>query len=163
MSGNASDPTTWAPPNESAFDLWTERSNFVSVPLSSVAYGIHLTLFLIVFHHLLYHPSSSSPSSSPPRFFRRKNSNRNRKSPSWYLLAYITANFVLGTFGIAAEARFNELTFVDARNFPGGPNAFVEAQYGDFVNIFGTAAYVVLNWLADGLVVRPSLFPYSYL
>ena len=97
---------------------------------------------------------SHPPSSSPPRFFRRKNSNRNRKSPSWYLLAYITANFVLGTFGIAAEARFNELTFVDARNFPGGPNAFVEAQYGDFVNIFGTAAYVVLNWLADGLVVR---------
>ena len=141
MSGNISDPSTWAPPNETAFDLWTERSNFVSVPLSSAAYGVHLTLFLIVFHHLLFHPS---PSSSPSR----------ARKPAWPLIAYISTNFVLGTFGIAAEARFNELTFVDDRNFPGGPNAFVIAQYGDFVNIFGTAAYVVLNWLADGLVVR---------
>ena len=60
---------------------------------------------------------------------------------------------MLGTFGIAAEARFNEMTFVDSRNFPGGPNAFVAAQYGTFINIFGTTAYVILNWFADGLVV----------
>ena len=80
-------------------------------------------------------------------------------------MAYITWNFILGTFGIAAEAKFNELTFVDARDFPGGPNAFVMSQYGDFINIFGTAAYVVLNWFADGLVVSRAegrvLFSYS--
>lgn len=131
MSGLINDPSTWAPPNETSFDLWTERSNFVSVPLSSVAYGIHFTLYLIVAHHLIYHPSSSSSSSS-------------RIKPSWPLVAYISVNFILGTFGIAAESRFNELTYVDDRNYPGGPNAFVSAQYGDFINIFGTSAYVLL-------------------
>lgn len=78
---------------------------------------------------------------------------------TWCFMAYITWNFILGTFGISAEAKFNELTFVDARNFPGGPNAFVNAEYGIFINIFGTAAYVVLNWFADGLVVSPTLGP----
>ena len=46
------------------------------------------------------------------------------------------------------------MTFIDARNFPGGPDAFVAAEYGVFVNIFGTVALVILNWFADGLVVR---------
>jgi len=45
------------------------------------------------------------------------------------------------------------LTFITDRNFPGGPDAFVIQEYGMFVNIFGTVAYVVLNYFADGLVV----------
>ena len=60
-------------------------------------------------------------------------------------MAYITLNFILGTSGIAAEAKFNELIFTNARDFPGSLNTFVKSQYGDFIDIFGTAAYVVLN------------------
>lgn len=144
MSGNINDPSTWAPPGETASDLWLERSNFNSVILSGVAYGVHLTLFLFVVHHLIRHPTSK-PNAGGVRGVRAR--------VSWPLVAYISWNFMLGTFGIAAEAKFNELTFVDNRNYPGGPNAFVANQYSDFVNIFGTAAYVVLNWFADGLVV----------
>ena len=139
MSGIATDPSTWAPPGESASDLWLERSNFDSVIISGTAYGVHLTLFLIVAHHLVRHPPSTRTSG--------------KTHVPWGLVAYITWNFILGTIGIAAEGRFNELTYVDDRNYPGGPNAFFIAQYGDFINIFGTVAYVVLNWFADGLVV----------
>ena len=59
-------------------------------------------------------------------------------------------DFILGI-----EAEFNEFTFVDARDFqvPGGPNYFVLSQHGHFINIFGTSAYVMLNWFADALVV----------
>lgn len=144
----SNDPASWAPPGESALDMWEERSNFDGVVLSSVAYGVHLTLYLFVLHHLVKHPTHPVGIGARTRV-------------SWGLVAYITWNFVLGTFGIAGEARFNELTFVDDRNFPGGPDAFIAAQYGDFVNIFGTVAYVILNWFADGLVVsaRISLIP----
>lgn len=162
MSGNISDPSTWAPPGETEQDLWLERSNFVGVVLSSIAYGVHLTLFLFVLHHLLLHPSSRAPPHynhyghahanqyrRRPHFF----SSFSKRSISWPLVAYITWNFTLGTFGIVGESKFNQLTFVDDRNYPGGPNQFVIDQYGDFANIFGTVAYVVLQWSADALVV----------
>ena len=66
---------------------------------------------------------------------------------------------MLRTFGIAVGAKFNQMTFIDNHNFPGRPNAFVAAQYGNFVNMFGTVAYVVLNWFADGLVVSIPFLP----
>ncbi|KAH8103707.1 hypothetical protein DFH11DRAFT_1734629 [Phellopilus nigrolimitatus] len=144
---SASDPASWAPPGESPAALWEERSNFAGVVLASAAYGVHLTLFLFVLQHLLQHPAARG--AAKPRV-------------SWGLVAYISWNFVLGTLGIAAEARFNQLTFIDARNYPGGPNAFVAAQYGDFVNIFGTSAYVVLNWFADGLVIYRFWLIYNF-
>lgn len=138
MSGTLDDPSTWAPPGESASDLWLERSNFNSVILSGVGYGVHFTLYLIVLQHLVQHPPHRR--SGKPKV-------------PWGLVAYITWNFIMGTFGIAAEARFNQMTFIDFRNYPGGPNAYVSAEYGVFINIFGTVAYIILNWFADGLVV----------
>ena len=60
-------------------------------------------------------------------------------------MAYITLNFILGTSGIAAEAKFNKLTFTNTRDFPGALNTFIKSRYGDFIDIFGTAAYVMLN------------------
>lgn len=141
---SVNDPSTWAPPGESPADLWQERSNFDSVVLSATAYGVHLTLYIIVLQHLVQHPPVKAGAGAKGKV-------------PWGLVAYITWNFILGTFGIAAEAKFNELTFVDSRNYPGGPNAFVAAQYGDFINIFGTVAYVILQWFADGLVVSVNL------
>ena len=134
------DPSTWAPPGETPEELWEERSNFGGIILSCVAYGVHFTLYLIVLQHLLKHPTQRVGSAGKAKI-------------SWGLVLYITWNFILGTFGIAAEARFNQLTFIDDRNYPGGPNAFVAAQYGDFANMFGTFALVILQWFADGLVV----------
>ncbi|EJD06440.1 uncharacterized protein FOMMEDRAFT_102223 [Fomitiporia mediterranea MF3/22] len=148
-NASLTDPSTWAPPGESASDLWEERSNFVGVVLSSVAYGVHLTLYLFVLHHLIKHPSQRVGTGARARV-------------SWGLVAYITWNFILGTFGIAAEARFNEFTYVDFRNFPGGPNAFVSSQYGDLINMFGTAAYIVLNWSADALVIYRFWLIYNF-
>ena len=47
------DPATWAPPGLTADDLLEEHSNFIGVVLSSVAYGVHFTLYLIVAQHLM--------------------------------------------------------------------------------------------------------------
>lgn len=140
-------PASWAPPGESPTQLWEERSNFAGIVLSSVAYGVHLTLYLLVVQHLILHPTRKSAVAG----------SGSKHHVSWTLVAYISWNFLLGTFGIAAEARFNQLTFIDDRNFPGGPDAFIATMYSDFVNMFGTAAYVVLNWFADGLVVSLTL------
>ncbi|KAL5526074.1 hypothetical protein ACEPAG_7412 [Sanghuangporus baumii] len=142
--------SSFAPPGESGSDLWEERSNFAGVVLSSVAYGIHLTIYLFVLHHLVKYPTQRAGASSV------------RARISWGLVAYITWNFILGTFGIAAESKFNEMTFIDDRNFPGGPNGFVSAEYGNFINIFGTVAYVILNWFADGLVIYRFWLIYNF-
>ncbi|KAJ2929642.1 hypothetical protein H1R20_g7450, partial [Candolleomyces eurysporus] len=80
----------YAPPGETATDLWMERSNLIGLIIGAVAYG---------------------------------------------------------------NTKFVQMGYIDYRNYPGGPNAFTFDFYPIFVNMFGTAAYVVMNWLADGLML----------
>lgn len=46
------------------------------------------------------------------------------------------------------------MTFIDDRNFPGGPAAFNEAYYPYGVNFAANTTFVILNWVADGLLVN---------
>ncbi|KAJ2915394.1 hypothetical protein MD484_g5041, partial [Candolleomyces efflorescens] len=123
----------YAPPGETAHDLWVERSNLIGLTLGAATYGIQLTIFTQCIL-ILYSES------------------KNRKNARW-LMAYSCAIFVLATFGIAANIKFIQMCYIDYRNYPGGPNAFTVSFYSTFVNVFGTAAYVVMNWLADGLML----------
>lgn len=86
--------------------------------------------------------------------------NSGRRNAKW-LMAYSCAIFLLATFGLAGNIKFIQMCYIDYRNYPGGPNAFTINFYSTFVNMFGTSAYVVMNWLADGLMVRPYFF-YKY-
>ena len=62
--------------------------------------------------------------------------------------------FILGTIFIGANTKVNELSFIDNRNFPGGPNAYLAAFYNSTPNLLGNTMFVIANWLADGLLVR---------
>ena len=137
---SVNDPSTWAPPGESASDLWTEKSNLNGAMLCSIAYGAHTTLYFIVLSHFIRHPTQRKGSAGVAKI-------------SWGLVAYITINFILGTLAQAGEMRFTQLMFIDDRNFPGGPNAFNGAEYSDPPGMLTTTSYVILNWFADALVV----------
>jgi hypothetical protein len=62
--------------------------------------------------------------------------------------------FILGTIFVGANTKVNELSFVDNRNFPGGPNAYLAANYNSHPNLLGNTMFVIANWLADSLLVR---------
>ncbi|KAJ2917326.1 hypothetical protein MD484_g3060, partial [Candolleomyces efflorescens] len=123
----------YAPPGESAADLWMERSNLIGLLIGAVAYGILFTIFVQCILVLRSNPGG-------------------RSSARW-LMVYSCAVFVLATCGLAGNTKFVQMCYIDYRNYPGGPNAFTFDFYSHFINMFGTASYVIMNWLADGLMV----------
>lgn len=83
-----------------------------------------------------------------------------RTNRKW-LTAYSCAVYLLATCGLASNMKFVQMCYIDYRNYPGGPNAFTFDFYSHWVNMFGAVAYVVMTWLADGLMVH-RLVPLSY-
>ncbi|KAF8645371.1 hypothetical protein AX16_007874 [Volvariella volvacea WC 439] len=126
------DPS-YAPPGESDFDLYVERSNLNGVILSAVAYGMLLTIAVQALLLFL----------KPPKGRRI----------SWPLVVYLGVVVTLATIGLGGNIKFNQMTFIDHRNYPGGPNAFTVDFYQHPINMMAFASYTVLGWVADGLVL----------
>ncbi|KAJ7912541.1 hypothetical protein B0H13DRAFT_2007145 [Mycena leptocephala] len=127
---NNSNP--FAPPGESSYDLWVERSNFNSVVLAGVGYGILFTLTAQTLLAFLQLPREKIP---------------------WRWVVYVTVMFILASLGLAGDAKFNQMTWIDDRNFPGGPNAFTVAFYSTPVDMMAFIACIIMSWMADGLVL----------
>ena len=87
-------------------------------------------------------------------------SRKHKRVPSdkWFLL-FSTVLLCLNTIFVATQAVFGEEMWIVNANYPGG----MDAYFGDFVSMWyqtlGTAASIVLNLLADGLMVRVSVTP----
>ncbi|PBK76494.1 hypothetical protein ARMSODRAFT_1078617 [Armillaria solidipes] len=131
MTGPPLSPA-YAPPGESSHDLWVEKTNLNGMALALIAYGILLTMVLQCFQGL---------------FALRK------EEKQWWIWIYVSAVLVLATIGIAGNQRFIQMTYIDDRNYPGGPNAFTLSFYAATSNLMSFIAYIILGWLADGLVL----------
>ena len=59
----------------------------------------------------------------------------------------------MGTVNLACNTRMTQLMFIDNRAFPGGPNAWFNANYSNGVNTAGNASYIIANFFADSLLV----------
>ena len=66
---------------------------------------------------------------------------RKKNKGAILLLLYTGVIFVLATLGFAGNAKFVELTYIDDRNYPGGPNAFTNDFYSFWVNTMGFSRY----------------------
>ncbi|KAJ7100373.1 hypothetical protein C8R44DRAFT_747428 [Mycena epipterygia] len=130
-----SDPitTSFAPPT----DLWLERSNLNGPVLSSVAYGILFTLAAQTLLRLLQPPTPQPLRTKPP----------------WALVALVSALVTLASVGFAGAARFSQMTFIDDRNFPGGPNAFAVQAFGNWANMMAVVSYTLMGWLSDAFLI----------
>ncbi|KAJ2929654.1 hypothetical protein H1R20_g7447, partial [Candolleomyces eurysporus] len=124
----------YAPPGETPADLWIERSNLAGIVIAGVAYGILFTIFVQCILSL-------------------RTSNPQKKRQARWLAAYSCVIFILATCGFAANVKFIQMTFIDYRNYPGGPNGFTFDFYTDPVNMFSLMCYVIMNWFADGLML----------
>lgn len=122
-------------PDESSIQLFTEKTWLQGAIMTGVAYGVVLTLFIMCFYLLIS---------------RRTRSNSHRNIA---FLIYITTMFIMGTLFMAACAEMTQLSFVDNRNYSGGPAQYESDMFSIPVDNLGNVAYVVANWLADGLLV----------
>ncbi|KAI0919667.1 hypothetical protein AcW1_003139 [Taiwanofungus camphoratus] len=119
-----------APPETSA-EIWFEQSNFVSVYIGTIAYGVHIAVFFICVYYLV----------------------TERKKNCWKWLAYIAVLFSMATVNICLNMHFSEMAWIDDRDYPGGPLAFLLEQQSDSMNTVGNSVSFVATFLADGLLL----------
>ena len=71
----------------------------------------------------------------------------------WGLVSYTTIMFSLATVNIAMNIYIESISFIDNREFSGGPYAYAGSIYHNVINVVPNVAFCLNNWLADGLLV----------
>ena len=92
--------------------------------------------------------------------------NRRREGTKWGLIIYTVLMFSFVTISTGMDLNFISISFVDNREFPGfgnqlppGPIGYRFSAVPNATNIVPSVAFLLNNWLADGLLVS---FPPPY-
>ncbi|KAH9847670.1 hypothetical protein C2E23DRAFT_889776 [Lenzites betulinus] len=135
-------------PGPSAAELSLDRTEILGPVLGAIAYGIHVAVFAQCIYHI-----------TPAR--ARLSHYRGNIRP-WLLLGFIFVLFAMATMNVAYSTKLILLQFIDHRDYPGGPNAWVLANYPQFVA--GNVSFVVANsrrrapvWDSLWIIVFPFL------
>jgi hypothetical protein len=107
----------------------------IGVAISLVAYGISFVLFLQCLNAL------------------QRATEIKRGSPRWVLATYTGFMFLLGTGYITTNTACKILAYTTHRNFPGGPVAWVNANYSSPTQLMSNICAVVSSWGSDGLLL----------
>lgn len=144
-------------PDESSFDLWMERFTFAGGILGGVCYGKLLVVLRMAcrfanrvvtgFHACIFFAAAY--------LIRRTGATKTQKMKQGAVLLVL---FTLGTIHISCNSEFFEMMFVDDRDFPGGPTAWLLAKYSIAVNAIGTTAFVIADIVTSTIVVSVVLF-----
>jgi hypothetical protein len=78
-----------------------------------------------------------------------------RSTRNWtaFHIVYCTALLCLVTVGTAANARLSQLIWINNRNYPNGPLAFISNKTHLTAMIWGWSSYTLAAWLQDAYVV----------
>jgi hypothetical protein len=63
--------------------------------------------------------------------------------------------FLFASLNLVGNALGMQWAYIDNRNFPGGPFAFLGAHGNTVNDTFGNVAGVMVTWTSDALLVRP--------
>jgi len=132
MSNSTVISTNYAP-NESAADIFIERTNFVGAVLAGWAHGIYCVLYFMCLYYFMHGKTW-------------------RKAP-WGLIAYVTSLMTCATVFVGANTKWAEEMFIDDRNYPGGPIGFYLLDYTTQMIVLGNVAYLLLNFLSDACIL----------
>ncbi|KAH7883134.1 hypothetical protein F5I97DRAFT_1815580 [Phlebopus sp. FC_14] len=124
-------------PNETAAQLYAEKTWLAGAIMTGAGYGVDLALFWLCFRTLWYRTKSKDAD------YRR----------NMFFLAYVCIMFVFGSLFIGSNSQFTQLAFINDRNFPGGPSAWENQMFSIGVDEISNVSFVLANWLADSLLV----------
>ncbi|KZT08377.1 uncharacterized protein LAESUDRAFT_676421 [Laetiporus sulphureus 93-53] len=116
--------------NETTADLWFEQSINAGTYVGAIAYGVHVLVFFSTLCWVI----------------------RQRANP-WTCVLFVSASFILGSLTIIFNIRFNELAWIDYRNYPGGPLAFLQQEEYIPEDRVATVAPFLAAALSDGLLI----------
>ncbi|EMD31796.1 hypothetical protein CERSUDRAFT_162569 [Gelatoporia subvermispora B] len=83
------------------------------------------------------------------------------KRQATFLIAFSTALLLLITVYMSTEAVFGQEMWIVNAGFPGGANAWFAANVSVWYQTMGTASFVVLQLLADGLLIYRAFVLYN--
>ncbi|KZV71936.1 hypothetical protein PENSPDRAFT_378087 [Peniophora sp. CONT] len=121
-------------PDEPSEAIFAEKTYLQGTVLTGVSYGALFMLYCICMH-LLW-------------------DRRHRKAPgNTFYMIYATFILIFNTLNLAGATSFAQLAFIDNRNYPGGPAQYENDFYFVTLNTMCNVAYMLGNWLADGLML----------
>ncbi|PCH44924.1 hypothetical protein WOLCODRAFT_145245 [Wolfiporia cocos MD-104 SS10] len=110
-----------------------QKENMVGLVLSTIAYGVHVGLFLVIVRRFV----RPSPFHTPRR----------------WLLVYTFSLSALATTGIVLHAQWFWTVFSDV-NYHSESRLLVLEETGQSpLGIIATIVYLMLNWMSDGLLL----------
>ena len=118
--------------------LFGERAWLQGVILSAVFYGVNLALFILNVSLLRT---------------RAKLETKQARRQTICLLIYVCVIFILSTLIIASLAETTQLGFIDNRDFPGGPGAYLELKFSSPISSLGNYCVSLMNWFIESLLV----------
>ena len=71
----------------------------------------------------------------------------------WGIVSYTALMFSIVTVGTAAQFYVQSISYIDNREFSGGPLEYQLAIYSEAINVIQNVAFALSNWLADGFLV----------
>lgn len=120
-------------PDETAYQLFAEATWLQGAIVTSVFYGVALTLVFNCVRSLWYRIRSRASGYRRDIFF----------------LGYVLFVFACASVYQVANAQITQLGFIDRRNYPGGPAAFEESNASIPINL----TFVLMDWCADLLMI----------
>lgn len=137
-------------PDESATDIFLERGFIAGGFLGGVGYG---KLYDAIQNQWLKKSTGIQFTLYLSCAMFLWNDRRARSGRFIFLLVYITVLIIIATIFAAVQARTTEETYVDNRNFPGGPwQYFLSTEYLP-INVMFYATFIAGTFLADLLMV----------
>ncbi|KZT70997.1 hypothetical protein DAEQUDRAFT_645787, partial [Daedalea quercina L-15889] len=121
---------SWTP-KESPSDLWLEKSLFAGQHIASMGFGAHTLVFFTTIYYIL--------------------KQRNGKKPRW--LEYVTAIFVSSLVYVVCSIYQEEIVYINQRDYPGGPFAWITQREGGTANIIGQSGGIICLALTDALLL----------
>ncbi|KAG7085727.1 hypothetical protein E1B28_003270 [Marasmius oreades] len=121
-------------------NLWFEQATFISTHMSSVGYGIHASVYFTVTYFLL-----------------------KRKRPhKLFWLVFNGFLFAFGTINLACGIHYNENAWVNKREYPGGPFAYLFEQQALPTQTLGNSVAILASFFADGLMLQRVAILYDW-
>jgi hypothetical protein len=121
-------------PDEPSAVILIERYFIQGELLSQAAYGAIFVLSILAFQQV---------------WMRRTFSPARRL----FWISYISVVLMLSTLIAISNAAVTQMSFVDDRNFPGGPAVFEEMSFTIPLSDLGNACFLIANWLMDAMMV----------
>ncbi|KAH7926277.1 hypothetical protein BV22DRAFT_371986 [Leucogyrophana mollusca] len=126
---------SWAP-DESPLQIANEIAWLQGCVAAGVIYGVVVVLFAMCSYDL----------------WARIRTKHTRTKRDTLLFLYVLTMFSITTTAFATNSQFIQLAFVNNRNYPGGPGAYVYAMYSIPVNTISNGMSLLSNWGASWLM-----------